>query len=742
MLKRFLAAVITIAMLLSSIPQAYAESPVKSGAQEETQGNLHNDGLVAVSGDWIYFINPDQNDAIYKRHKDQTTITRVNQDRSKQLNIVGDWIYYFKSVGYHSASESYELYKIRTDGTGRKKIPTKESLDDRAYMYVVGGWIYIKDFKFFKIKTDGTGYKDFGLSSLYDVVVAGNRIYYTADKTVMSFDLEGKNKKKLYESKLGYIPDLAVYKDWIYFTTLDNSIRRMKTDGTDEAPILKLSTKAIQYSMLMNVGADAIYYSDEEHVFKMNLDGSANEEIPLLSERRAYDMNLAFNQLFYRSGISDLVRIGEDGAKRKVLLKNIGAYVDISVQKDSVYYILSSFNGKDQLRSVGLDGSNDKHVLDLKELYIDDWIIANGYLYYSTEHGTDNTEIYKVSLNTFKSTRVAEITESNIRLEHIENNWIYYSTNNSWNSKSEEPALMRVNDKGTKSAVIKTNRIMRSIDSFNFTNGWVYYTQINKKSGKEEFYRASYDGTKAQKLSDRYPVGPSIIHGDRVFFHYGRQYYVTSIQSPTTKLFMSEYVSETKYNKGFIYYNEGRLNGLFKLNLDTKQKKTLSFENVMSVHTFQDGWVYYESRDNLFLMNLTGTAELNVTTGKENVGVSAIKPDEGESKSLEKSDAETPVMDSQYVTVKDGSGDVEVEFELKDRSAESMKDLRRISSKYLSSDEVTELLYFVENVRQLPLTEPPSFATWFINRTENKAIQIFFGTIMTLKIYKAGATPT
>ena len=48
------------------------------------------------------------------------------------INVLGDWIYYVNN------SDDLHIYKIKTDGTGRKKL--SDTFAD--YMTVVGDYIY------------------------------------------------------------------------------------------------------------------------------------------------------------------------------------------------------------------------------------------------------------------------------------------------------------------------------------------------------------------------------------------------------------------------------------------------------------------------------------------------------------------------------------------------------------------------------------------------------------------------
>jgi hypothetical protein len=90
---------------------------------------------------------------------------------------------------------------------------------------------------------------------------------------------------------------------------------------------------------------------------------------------------------------------------------------------------------------------------------------------------------------------------------------------------------------------------------------------------------------------------------------------------------MKEYLSDVRLNSssGNIYYSAGNGNGLFKLGLNTKQKKTLSYDHVGEIFAVQGNWVYFDSRDSLFYTDVLGSGEFNVSNGKRNDAASAVK---------------------------------------------------------------------------------------------------------------------
>jgi len=113
-------------------------------------GNIINAGLAAKQGDWIYYRSNDDY-RIYKIKTDGSGRTKLNDDESYNLNVVGEWIY------YSNGGDGNRIYKIKTDGSGRTKVNNDSSLN----LNVVGEWIYYANQgdggRIYKIKTDGSG---------------------------------------------------------------------------------------------------------------------------------------------------------------------------------------------------------------------------------------------------------------------------------------------------------------------------------------------------------------------------------------------------------------------------------------------------------------------------------------------------------------------------------------------------------------------------------------------------------
>jgi len=69
--------------------------------------------LESINGDWVYYINANNENRIYKVKKDGTEITKISPDSiyNNTYHIIGDWIYYV------NATDSHKIYRVKLDGT-------------------------------------------------------------------------------------------------------------------------------------------------------------------------------------------------------------------------------------------------------------------------------------------------------------------------------------------------------------------------------------------------------------------------------------------------------------------------------------------------------------------------------------------------------------------------------------------------------------------------------------------------
>lgn len=102
--------------------QGLKNSPLQ-GLMEKAQSIL-NDGITIgetiiytirteTQGDWVYFSNYNDYMRLYKIRTDGTEMQKLNDEKSYDIEVQDDWIYYCNS-------DDKKHYKMRTDGTERQ----------------------------------------------------------------------------------------------------------------------------------------------------------------------------------------------------------------------------------------------------------------------------------------------------------------------------------------------------------------------------------------------------------------------------------------------------------------------------------------------------------------------------------------------------------------------------------------------------------------------------------------------
>jgi hypothetical protein len=276
-------------------------------------GNIMNWGYAAISGDWIFYINANDGNKIYRIKTDETKGELINSDHARCLNIVDDWIYYFKYKRDKDEILEYSIYKMRLDGSDCQKACTAGSdsyfLDD--------GWIYYTDYfdeqKMYRVKIDGSESERIvadNVGTLFCVV--WNKIYYRTNGEFCEMKIDGTEKVILdwIESW-----NFVVSDGWIYYNNLKDfrTLYKIKTDGTMKQKLNDHDSEN------MNVSGDWVYYNrvdEDNHLYRIRLDGTQNEK---LNEDDTFGHCIAGDWIYYLIKTEDfsMYRIRINGTMRE-----------------------------------------------------------------------------------------------------------------------------------------------------------------------------------------------------------------------------------------------------------------------------------------------------------------------------------------------------------------------------------------------------------------------------------------
>lgn len=268
-----------------------------------SNANLNNDGIAAISGEWIYYCNYSDNGKLYKLKNDGSNKVKLCDDKIFNINVLGDWIYYT-----NLNERKYNIYKIKKDGTKRTKINNEKS----SYVNVIGNWIfYYNSNVLYRINTDGEDKKEIckvNKGSTY-LNICDDVIYYINDGFLYKMSIDGTQQTKLCNDKVSYY---SVDNEYIFYNDFNSCINRINKDGTKKTKLIESNTT------LINSSSGWVYYFENGILCKISQDGKNKKE--LIYNDQIDKINVVGKWIFYsvNSGESEVpnatYRIDIDGS--------------------------------------------------------------------------------------------------------------------------------------------------------------------------------------------------------------------------------------------------------------------------------------------------------------------------------------------------------------------------------------------------------------------------------------------
>ncbi len=320
-------------------------------------GNIRNYGYGTVSGNWIYYLAPNEdssNVGIFKVKKDGSDKQQIfmnegsNDQEIVSINVSGKYVYFIKIIqeAYNEDDQlDNKIYRMKIDGSDLQVINDNEINNDCYEIYVIDGAVY----------------------------------YIDTNANVAKMNLDGSNKSVVSENGTGYI---GITKDYIIYNDLkdENSEEYvtyiMDINGQNQRPILQ--DKRL-YSV--NVENDYIYYtSEEKQICRTKID-SGEEEI--ISETEAYNLNVNNGYAYFYNYLDaenddltvGLFRVnvesfGENNEPEKI--KELESYSSfLNIVDDFILY-MDSNDTAGFINLLKKDGSGDPiqlYYLNYEELY-------------------------------------------------------------------------------------------------------------------------------------------------------------------------------------------------------------------------------------------------------------------------------------------------------------------------------------------------------------------------------------
>lgn len=197
--------------------------------------------------------------------------------------------------------------------------------------------------------------------------------------------------------------------DWFYFTDKDltNSLYKMKKDGT---MIEKLHDG---YISNLNIVGDWIYFLDSNKICKIKTDGGDYQVI--IDNIHTNEFIIIGDWIYFEE--DGLNKIMLDGSHRSKIIS--GSISSFNIDGDWIYYC--KINDKNKLYKVRIDGSNNTKLSEDTCGFIN---ISNGWIYY--KNFNDDNRVYKIKLD---GTNKNKVTNNPVNYFNVIGDTIIYEGN-------------------------------------------------------------------------------------------------------------------------------------------------------------------------------------------------------------------------------------------------------------------------------------------------------------------------
>lgn len=249
---------------------------------------------INVVGDWIYYSS---SDGIYKIKTDGSSSAKIiDESNTSTIIVIGDIIYY-STVS--DEDNQIHLCKVNTDGSGKTILGKDNSMSG---LNIAGDWAYYVNYhdgqRIHKIKLDGsdaTRMKDD--NSILQVIIDNGFMYYlTVASGIYKMNIDTLETTCIVDSSMVNtgmaIPKFNIANNWIYYSSKDGGLCKIKTDGSGNVKIIDANSLKTPISgghiiTVSNIVGDWVFYycsvytSEDiiDYLYKAKIDGSENKPL-------------------------------------------------------------------------------------------------------------------------------------------------------------------------------------------------------------------------------------------------------------------------------------------------------------------------------------------------------------------------------------------------------------------------------------------------------------------------------
>ncbi|MHB1483561.1 MAG: DUF5050 domain-containing protein [Saccharofermentanales bacterium] len=258
----------------------------------------------------------------------------------------------------------------------------------------------------------------------------------------------------------------------------------------------------------------------------------------------------------------------------------------VSQQGDWIYYVQYGSSGINKIKTDGTGASTMLNNESISDIHIEnEWIYYIGnkyYLYRIKTDGTGNTTLLENN---------GDYVKNKIDFLYVEGSWIYY------HKPYYGMSMMKIDGSFSHEIIPKIGL------TFNFSNGWIYYT-----AGSDGIYKIRTDGTDNTLVVCAYVRADGFQVVDN-YIYYGcidsMNIYKASVnqvadksQSSINIRFLNELSSVFRIADGWLYFCNGNdLGKLYKMRMNGTEKSLIynnDYDMIGSLDVVGN-WIYFDA---------------------------------------------------------------------------------------------------------------------------------------------------
>lgn len=256
-------------------------SPVSNRSnQVNSNGNINNSGLMVETSGWVYFMNLQDEQKLYRFKVDGTSPEKFSDAKAGFLNVYKQFLYYL-------SGEDSKIHRINLDD---KKDEVVSSFEVSRMMIDQDTLVYLENDKLFRMDLEDNTTKQLSEQEVISFNLEDSRVYFiNKEKQLFKID---QQESKVSDKKIN---QFNVFDGVIFYQDeSDQRLYKMKIDGSEGSALSKSPVS------VFNVTKDWVYYgakeNDKPSFMKMKLDGSDSQ---LINDSNPFLVNVSGDWINY-----------------------------------------------------------------------------------------------------------------------------------------------------------------------------------------------------------------------------------------------------------------------------------------------------------------------------------------------------------------------------------------------------------------------------------------------------------